>query len=231
MWNRSALRPALALAVLLACRSGGSRGPQFQPVADADFGRLSPEQIAPVTTARADAAAARDAVSRAQLRLQDARHEADFARADQTAARADLERAAAQGRASRESGDPNELARATELGAAAQLRQQSADAHAEYASRIVEARNADLVAAQAEQSRAEAALERAKLAALEQARIPAAQKYDPAKFDAHVARATRDAEAARTRASQSERAAQQALANWRTLQQRWQARAGGNGRG
>ncbi|BDG03752.1 hypothetical protein [Anaeromyxobacter oryzae] len=215
----------LALAAALACMGGGSHRPET--VAETDFGRLSPAEMQPVNAARTESDAARDGVARADLHLQEAQHEADYAKAEQTAVRADQERAAAAAKAAKESGDPGDTARAQELASTAQLHQQAAEAHAAYANQLVQARQAGVAAAKAEQARAEAALERAKLTALEQAQIPAATKYDPARFDATVAQRTREAAEARTRASQADHAALQALGTWQTLQQRWQARAQG----
>lgn len=226
MKNRYA---ALALTAALACAGEGRRGPEFQPVSEVDFGRLSPDQLQPVTAARADATAARDAVARAELRAQGARSEADYARADQSTAKADLERAAAAAKGAQASGDPGDAARAQELEAAARLRQQAADAHLAYAERLVKARTADVAAARAERTRADVAVERAKLTALEQAQIPAATRYDPARFDERLAVATRAAQEARAKAAEEDRAALQALGSWQTLQQRWQARVQGMG--
>lgn len=219
---------ALALAVATGCAAGRGAG-RFQGVSDADFGRLAPGQLQPVNSARASAAAAHDAVARAELRAQGARSEADYARADQTAVKADVERAAAAAKLAGQSRDPGDLARAQELQAAAELRKQAADAHLAYAEQLAKARKADVAAARAEEDRANAAVDRAKLTALEQAQIPAATRYDPARFDERLADATRAAQEARAKAEEEDRATLQALGSWQTLQQRWQARTGAVG--
>ena len=58
------------LAVASAC--GGSRAERketFTPVSNADFGRLNPDQMAPVDTARANLASARDALARLEMMI------------------------------------------------------------------------------------------------------------------------------------------------------------------
>jgi hypothetical protein len=215
------------LAALSGCRSASSRGPAYRPVSEADFGRLEAGQTGPVDAARADLALARDEVARAERRAADARHEIEFARADETAARAERERATAEMRVAHESADPRALARAQDLADGAEIRSRAAAEHLAYAQRLVEARDAARDATRARVALAEAALERARLAALEQAGIPAASKYDPRPLDALEAERRRAFDARRARAAHAERLAQDALARWRAQVDRWQARAQG----
>ncbi len=229
------MRPlaALALGVLLAagCRSTPKRV-QARPVptvSPADLGRLAPEQMGPIQTARGDLDASRDAVSRARLRLQDARHEEAYARADRTQADADRQRADAQLRTSGEAGDARLAARATELVEAASLRAQAADARLDYARRLVAAREAEAQAAEARVRRGEWEVERAKLTALREAQIPAASKYDPAPLERRVAEAARAEDGARARARDLDHQAAAAHARWRGLLDRYEARARGIG--
>lgn len=222
---------AFTLALAAGCRTA-PRATKFTPVAEADFGRLAPEQMAPVDAARAEVAAARDAVARARLRQQEAANEEGYARADQASAQADALRAQADQRVAKESGDVNAAARAQELAEAAALRRAAADAHLDYGRQLVAAYAAAVGAAEARVGVAEAALERARLTALADAGIPAASKYDPARFDAHVAQAQRAGEQARARAAETSRAATAARDRWRGLEQRYQARVEGlRGRG
>jgi hypothetical protein len=226
------MRP-LVLAVLaaaLACRSSSDR--RDAPVATvsaADLGRLAPEQMGPVQAARADLDAARDAVARGRLRLQQSRHEEGFARADRTAADSDRQRAEAELRAARETGDPRLMGRATELREAAALRTQASDARLDYARRLAAAHEAEIAHLEARARRAEWEVERAKLTALREVGNPAATKYDPGPIERRVAEAARAEQAARARASELERAAAVAQGRWRSLVDRYEARARGAG--
>lgn len=223
------MRPLVLSALaasLLACGSTQKRGEDtVATVSPADLGRLAPEQMGPVQTARADHDAARDAVARARLRLQDSRHEESFAHADRTDAEADRQRAEAELKAAQQSGDPSLLARANELAEAAALRQQAADARLDFARRLVAAREAEIAALDARVRRGEWAVERAKLTALEEAGIPAASKYDAAALERQVGEAARAEEGARVRALELERAAVAARDRWRGLVERYEARA------
>lgn len=217
------VRTLAALSVLLGC-STFQRGPRFHPVSDADFGRLAPAQMGPVDAARAELFSAHDAVARAKLRLQEAQEETARARADTTGARAELQRAGAELDAAQDSADPAAGARARELEAAARLRSQAARAHNAFANRQVDARGADVEAAAARVAVADAQLERAKLTALRQAGIAAATKYDPAPFDANVARVEKDHQEARARASEAAHQSDAARLAWASLTQQYQAR-------
>ena len=224
----------LALAALAAagCRSTPKRTARAEAVptvSPADVGRLSPEQMGPIQTARGDLDAARDAVARARLRHQDARHEEGYARADRTQADADRQRAEAELRAAREAGDARLAARANERTEAATLRTQAADARLDYARRLVAARDAEAKAAEANVVRMEWEVERAKLAALREAQVPAATKYDPGPLDRRTGEAARAADAARGRARDLDHQAAIARDRWRSLVDRYEARARGLG--
>ncbi len=168
-------------------------------------------------------------MARGRLRLQDSRHEEGFAQADRTQADADRQRAEAEARGAREAGDARLVARAQELGGAAALRAQAADARLDYARKLAAAREAEIAAAEARVRRAEWDVERAKLSALRAAEIPAATKYDPAPLERRVAEAARAEDAARARASELGRAATVAQGRWRSLVDRYEARARGAG--
>ncbi|ACL63584.1 conserved hypothetical protein [Anaeromyxobacter dehalogenans 2CP-1] len=225
---RAAFAAGMALAVLASCRTVQTRQ-DFTPVSDADFGRLGPDQLGPVGPARADAAAAHDAVARAKLRLQEAKREQGYAEADRTAAEADLQRAATEAKGANSAGDTAWKARAQALADTAGLRRQAADAHLVFAKRLAEARQADVDAAEAHADAAQARLEQAKLQALARAGIPAAGKYDARRFDAHLAKAVAAEREAQARAGETGRAAVAAEDGWRALQRRWEARSQGRG--
>lgn len=220
-----------AVAAALACRSSPERRAEapVPTVSAADLGRLSPEQMGPVQAAREQLHVDRDAVARARLRLQESQHEEGFARADRTQAEADAQRAQAELRGARETGDGRLVARATELGEAAALRTQAADARLEYARRLAAWREAEVQALEAAVRRGEWEVERAKLVALREAQIPAADKYDPAPLERSVVEAARAEDAARGRAKELERAASSAQAQWRGLVDRHEARVRGMG--
>lgn len=222
---------ALGAGIAPGCRSASPR-PAEKPVvtvSPADLGRLAPEQMGPVRAARGEVDAAQDVVARARLRLQDARQEESYARADRAQAEADRQRGEAQLRTAREAGDGPLAARATDLVEAAGLRAQAADARLEYARRLVVAREGGVRAAEAHVSRVEWEVERAKLVALREARIPAASKYDPAPLDRRAFEAARADEAAQARARALDRDATLAFDRWRRLVDRYEARARGPG--
>jgi hypothetical protein len=222
-------RIAVVLATVSLAASAGCGGgrAEYRPVSEADFGRLEPEQLGPDMAARAELDAARDAAARAERRRADSRHEAGFATADLTAARSERERALAELRIARESADQGALGRAQDLLEAAELRRAAAEAHAAYAERLARVGEAGRQVAQARVALAQASLQRARLAALEQANVPAASKYDPRPLDARVAEARAAYEEARARSGQAERESRDALARWRSLVDRYQARAPG----
>jgi hypothetical protein len=217
---------AAALAAAAACTSTPKKTAQQPPptVADADLARLAPEDMAPVQAARGALFEARDAGGRARLRLQEARHEEGWANADRAAAESDRLRAAAEMTAARDAGDLRRAAAAEELAAAAALRAQAADARLDYARKLVQARDAEVAAAEAGARRAEWDLERSKLSALRQANVPAASKYDPAPMEKVLAEAVQAEEAARARARDLGGAARAAYDTWRSLHDRYQAR-------
>jgi hypothetical protein len=216
--------PIVAILAVSGCSLFQHHGPEYKPVSDADFGRLAPGQMAPVDTARGQLFAARDADSRAKLRLEEARHEAELGQAEQTAARADIERAHAEQQAAAVSNDPTVKARAQETAAQAELHRRAAQAHAAYAQKLLAAREAEVDAAQEMIKVREAELERAKLTALSQAGIPAATKYDPVSFDAHVAEAQRDYQQSRAKATAALHEADQTHNAWVALNQQYEAR-------
>jgi len=216
----------LAAAGAAGCAMSRSRGPE---ISQADFGRLSPGQMAPVDAARGNLFAARDAVSRAKLKLQEAQHEIELSRADRTAARAQEQRDVAMAEAAKESGDAAAQARGQGLADAARLRIEAARAHEDYARGLVKAREAAVALAEAHVGSSEARLERAKLTALSKARIPAATKYDPAPLDAAVSRARAREDDRRADANETKRSADEARSAWRALSRRYQARVEGVG--
>ncbi len=223
-------RPSLlasAVAFAVSCGTAAHRPsePALPPVADADVGRLAPEQMGQIQSARADLAAAQDALARARLRLQDSRHEEQYAAADRTQAQADRQRGDADMRAAAEAGDERLRSRAAEELEQATLRAQAADARLDFARRLVAARDVDVQAAAARVRRGEWEVERAKLAALREAGIPAASKYDQVPYEKRVAEAAQSEQSLRTRARDLDQAAATAHARWRSLVDRYEARA------
>jgi hypothetical protein len=222
-------RPLL-LAVLATCSCAlfqRNQGPRFKPVSDVDFGRLTPGQMGPVDAARGQAFAARDAQARATLRLEEAKHEAEFAQAEGTAGQADTQRAQAELDAAASSNAPDVKARAQEAAIEAELHRRAAQAHAAYAQKLMTARQAEMDAAAGMVKVRDAELERAKLTALSQARIPAATKYSPATFDAKVADAQRGYQQARARADDALAQAEQVRGAWVALNDQYQSRLQG----
>ncbi len=219
----------LLVAGLLACASSGASRSEI--VSDADFARLGPDQTGPVTQARADATAARDALGRAKLRALDVKHEEQLAQADRSAAKADVERARAEMQMAQDTGDAGQLARARDALETAQLRQRAADAHLDFAQQQTAARQKAVDAAEKQVAAADARVNWAKLSALEEARIPAANKYDVAAMQKAVAQAQNDAASAQRDAQQAEGRAQASQFRWQDLLRQAQARANGAQRG
>jgi hypothetical protein len=221
----------LLAAALLAggCSMFQDRKAEFRPVSDADYGRLAPDQLGPVTAARDQLFAARDEVARAKLRLQQAENEAELARADQAMVRAAVQRAKAEGKAARESNAPEAKAKAQEAAAQAELQARSARAHLAYANELGRARQAELDAAERLVKVREAELEQAKLQALSQAGIPAATKYDASLFAARVAEERKEHLEAQSEARVRFADAQKGENTWRTLHAQYEERVQGQG--
>jgi len=219
----------LAAATLLGGGCSMVRGhrAEFKPVSEADYGRLKAGQLGPVDGARAAAAAARDEVARAKLRLQQAEDEIALARADQTAARAATQRADAQVSAANDSNDPTAKAQAQEASAEAVLHSRSAQAHMAYAQRLTEARQAEVDAAEQLVKVRDAQLEKSRLTALTEAGLPAASKYNAASFDARVSGEQQRYSQRRADADQRMHVAMQNENAWRTLHAQYQARVQG----
>ncbi|HYD42010.1 MAG TPA: hypothetical protein VEB43_14365 [Anaeromyxobacter sp.] len=219
----------LLAAALLAggCSMFQDRKAEFQPVSDADYGRLAPDQLGPVNAARDQLFAARDEVARAKLRLQQAENEAELARADQSMVKAAMQRAKAEGNVARKSNAPEAKAKAQEAAAQAELQARSARAHLAYANQLGRARQAELEAAEALVRVREAEHEQAKLQALSQAGIPAATKYDASLFAARVAEARREHLEAQSEARVRLAEAQKGENTWRTLHAQYEERVQG----
>jgi hypothetical protein len=206
--RRLSVMVALALAAGCATSGGARSG---ATVSDADYGRLRAGQTGPVDQARLFQASARDERARAQLRLQEGQHEGQLARADEETAKAAAERAQAEAKMASESRDPAQLERARTLKERADAQQRAANAHAEYVKRMTAARKAAVDAADKQVALGDARVELAKLQSLQQAGVPAATKYDLAKFQARVdeAQKTFDAALQKTRDQEAQATATQ----------------------
>lgn len=218
----------VASSMAFGCRSTPKKAAAEQPVqtvADADLGRLGPDQMGPIQTARSTLFEVRDALARAQLRLQDSRHEENWANAEKAAAEGDRLRAAAELTTAQEAGDQRRAGIASERAEAAALRGQAAAARLDYARKLVAARDSEVKTAEARVRRTEWEVERAKLTALREAGVPAATKYDPGPIDGRVAEALRAEEGARAKARELGASARAAYDQWRSLSDRYEARA------
>jgi hypothetical protein len=224
------MKRTLVALLVLAAACAGARGARETTastrVPDEDVGRLDPSQTQPVERARQFRGSARDEQARASLRLQQAQHETDAAKADQEAAKADEQRAENQQKVANESRDPAELERARQTKEQAQLHKSMADAHADYAKRLVEARKASLDAAEKQVVLGDARLESAKLQALQQARVPAASKYDATKFDSQTNDAQKKFDESMQKARDLDAQAAASQRRWEELQRQLQARTG-----
>ena len=215
----------LAGLAALAC-AGPKKEQKPVTVSDSDYGRLPAGQTQLVDSARADLGNARDGVARAKLRQTEARHEEELARADLSAVDADQKRADSMAKASKESNDPGQLERARAANEDVQLRRRAAEARLAYAKKLNEHRAADVEAAERRVGYEEARVEQSKLQALQQARVPAATKYQPGQLDERVVSARRDLEAAEGRARTLSAETANAERLWQELDRQVQARGG-----
>lgn len=185
----------LALALAAGCATGGGAR-SGAAVSDADFGRLQAGQTGPVDQARLFEASAKDEQARAKLRLQQGQQEEQLAKADEQSAQAAASRADAEAKMANNSREPAQLEQARKLKEQAGAQQRAANAHADYAKKMLSARKAAVDAGDKQVALGEARVELARLQALQQANIPAAGKYDMAKFQARVDAAQKDFDAA-----------------------------------
>jgi hypothetical protein len=177
----------VALAAVLGCMHGGARTDgRASTVSEADVGRLEPGQEGLVNQARQALDGARDALSRTRLKLQQAQNEEGVAKADLQAAEADQKVADAQRKMANDSRAPDAVEKARRLEEQAKAHEQAADLHVQYARKLIELRKAEVQVAERHVELAQARVEWSKLQALEQARNPAATKYDPGRFQTAV---------------------------------------------
>jgi hypothetical protein len=213
----------------MGCMHGGAQSEaKSSTVSEADVGRLGPEQEALVHQARLALNIARDALSRTNLRLQQAQNEEGTAKADQQAAGADQKVADAQQKLANDSRAPDALEKARQLQEQAKANKQVADLHAEYASKLIDERKAEVQAAERLVKVAEARVEWSKLQALEQAQNPAATKYDAGRFQTAVNDALGELDAATKNARSLEDQATAARQRWEDSQRRVQAESSSN---
>lgn len=221
--------PTLAAALVFSsgCSMFQDKQAEFKPVSDADYGRLTPDQLGPMHAAREQLFAARDEAARSKLRIQQAENEVELARADQAMANAARENAKAEGNVARKSNAPEAKAKAQESAARAELQARSARAHVAYANQLGRARHEEQAAAEALVRVREAELEEAKLVSLSQAKIPAATKYDASLFAARVAERRKEylEKEAEGKARMAE--ARAGEDTWRILHGQYQARVEG----
>lgn len=224
-------RATIAALALLAGACAGGRAERMDTVSDADYGRLQPGQTQAVDEARQQELQARDELARAKLRVTDTQHEDELAKADQTAAESDDKRAKAEAKIAADSNDPAQKQRAQELAETAQLHKKAADAHLDYAKKLIDARKAEVTAAQKRLDVTSAKVNLAKLQALQSAQIPAAGKYDVAATTNHVSRAQRDHDDAMQKAHALDAQVSSAQQTWQDLNQQLQARVSGATKG
>jgi colicin import membrane protein len=219
----------LAFAAVMGCMHGGAQSEaKSSTVSEADVGRLGPEQEALVDQARQALASAGDALSRTNLRLQEAQNEEGTAKADQHAAESDQKVADAQQKVANDSRAPDALEKARQLQEQAKAHKLAADAHLEYANKLIDQRKAEMQAAEQQVKVAQARVEWSKLQALEQAKNPAAAKYDPGRFQTEVSDAQGNLDKAVQKSHDLEAQATAARQRWEDSQRRLQAQGDGS---
>jgi hypothetical protein len=217
------LHATLALALLAGCATGEGAKSGGTAVSDADFGRLGPGRTGAVNQARQFLASAQDEEARAKLRLQEGQHEGELSKVDEDTAKAAVERSQAHAKMANESRDPAELERSRTLKQQADAAQRAAKAHEDYAKKAVAARQAAVDAAHKQVELGNARVELAKLQALQQGQVPAAGKYDMAKFQQRVDKAQKDFDAALQKTRDQELQATAAQRAYEDAQQQAQA--------
>ena len=215
------------IAIAVAATACASTRAEKSEVSAADLGRLSPEQMGPVDEARQARATAVDEEARARLRQQEAQHERDLAQADVTAADASAQQAEAQSKIANETRRPDQLERASRLQERARAQKEVATAHLEYANRLFDARQAEAETAAKQIEFRDARLEKAKLDAMRQAKVPASSAYDTGRFQSRVHDSQQSYEEARKQSRELDGQATSSQRRWKDLQRQFQAKGRG----
>lgn len=197
-----------AVALATGCATSGNQS--ASAVADTDFAQVKAGQTGSVDQARQALGRANDDVGRAQLRLKEAQREDQLAAADQKSAQAAMEQARTRAQIAADTRDPSKTELAGRQTEQAGVQQRAADAHSDYAKRLIDARQASVTAAEKRAALEEAKLEVAKLHALRSANPQTAGKYDMAGFQQRAQKAQADFEAAEQKAKDEDWWAQQA---------------------
>ena len=201
-------RFVLCVLAATACGHGGIS----DKVRDSDYAHLDPAQTANVQAPRAELAQAQDELTRAKVKLQEARQEKAVSDAEDKMTEASLQRAKAEDAKAKSLGDPALIERAKQLYDQAGARARAGEARDKYVATLIEAREADLAAAQRHVDLANAKVELAKLQALEAAKSPVVSQYDQSSFYDDVAKAQRKYDDARVRAAKLDEQAKAAQA-------------------
>jgi hypothetical protein len=212
----SAATTALLVVMAAGCASNASKA--SSTVSDTDFGRLSATQIQPVEDARAELERARDELGRAQRKAVDDQHEGALARSDQGAAAADVSRATANTAIGKDSNEPAQIQQARDDTRDALHSQDVAAARLAYSKKLEASQAARIRAAERKVDLMTEKVNLAKLQSLDDAAVPAAQKYDRATAMERVVSAQRAYDSA-------EATAGAALGETTTAKQHWKALA------
>lgn len=206
------------LAVALGCAGNASSSKAASStVSDSDFGRLSAGQSAPVENARAQLGLAQDELGRAKLSVVNDQHEGELARSDQATATADVSRAAALSKMGKDSNEPNQIQEAREATATARSSRQVADARLAYSRKLAASQAAQVTAAERKVELMTEKVNLAKLQSLDDARVPAAGKYDRATVMQRVVDAQRAYDRAVTTAAAASVETTTARESWQKL--------------
>jgi hypothetical protein len=184
----------LGLAALVAGCATASKATSSSPpaVSDEDFARLQSGQMGPVNQARELLNSAQDQHARAKLGVQQAQNEQQLAKTDEEAAKAGKDFADERAKISDQTRDPAQMNQTKALYDKADKEQRVAEAHVNYATNMMTARQSALDAADKQVKLGEARVELAKVQALQKANNPAASKYDLGTFQKQVDQAKRD---------------------------------------
>ncbi len=195
-------------------------------VSEADMGRLSQNDLGPVSDARQRVGSMEQARNRAVLRLDDAKGQLAMAVPAVSAADSGIDAAKIGLANAQETGDQAKIQKAAHQLDLATTFKKEREARVDYLKREVDLRKAEVTAADRRLDLAKAQLERSKLVALEQAKNPAASKYNAGLFEAEVDSARRSVDAAEHDVAMARQSAGSTFEGWQAVRRTYAEQQG-----
>jgi hypothetical protein len=188
------MKVSTLIVIVVALAVAGCAGSPVK-VRDEDFARLDAGQLKEVSQ---ELGAAQDELAGAKAKITGARKELEVSKDELATAE-------------------KERDKRVEEAKAAEARFRAAQAHADHAEKVIDAREADEAAATRRVELARAKVELVKFQALEQSKAPALAEYDRGAFYERVGKTQREFDAARKDALEAEQKAQKAEREWQEL--------------